>query len=482
MIRAARTMASLCLGLAAVTHVTGSPARADDLASVVQGALAGHPELGAIRFNRRAIDHELTAARGLYLPTVDVRSDLGRHRDYNKSELGITSGDEYHRHREHSVHVSQRLFDGFEAIHEEARQKHRVESARWRVNDTANTIALRAVQSYLELQRAQAVLKAARANLAAHHSLLSRVGQRVDAGRGNSADRSEAIGRTAHAQALASEAEQKVADAIAFFQSVAGRAPGALRSVSVPTSALPRTVEEAVAEARIKAPSEIATTHDTTAAAAAIGVANARFMPKLNAEFSSDHSWGMSAAGDRSIDTRGMLVVRWNLFNGGIDKARVWEAKARALEAAEISENTRRIVERETRVSWNAIQAANARTPALTQQLQQNRSTREAYASQFNAGQRRLLDLLNIQAEVFVAEATLRSEELSRVYNSYRVLAAMGQLVAAIGLEMPPEGMLPRAPRIVDGWRDGWANWSTNVRHHGATDDTPPAPTPAPVK
>lgn len=110
-----------------------SPARAEDLTSVVQQALSNHPELAAIRFNRHAIDHELTAARGLKLPTVDVRSDVGRHREYDRNALGIVTNDDYHRHREHSIIMSQRLFDGFEARHEEARQRNRVELARWRV-------------------------------------------------------------------------------------------------------------------------------------------------------------------------------------------------------------------------------------------------------------------------------------------------------------------------------------------------------------
>ena len=259
------------------------------------------------------------------------------------------------------------------------------------------------------------------------------------------------------------EAENRHADANAFFLSVAGHAPGKLQPVTFPANVLPVSVDVATAEARTAAPSVIATENDAEAASAAIGVANSRLFPKVNLEVSSNHTWGASEAGDRSIDARGMLVVRWNLFNGGIDKARIWEAKARAMEAIEISENTRRIVERETRVSWNAIQAAKARVPVLQQELKQNKATRSTYAEQFNAGQRRLLDLLNIQAEVFVAEASLRSEELARTYNSYRVLAAMGRLVPALGLEGPPEAIVPPAPTIIDGWRDGWIYWGTEV-------------------
>ena len=162
------------------------------------------------------------------------------------------------------------------------------------------------------------------------------------------------------------------------------------------------------------APSVIATQHDTYAAEAAIGTAQSRLFPRLNLEVTGDHGLGVTQRNDRQSEATAMVVVRWNLFNGGIDKARIGEAKARAMEAAEISANTQRIIEREVRTSWNAILAAEQRVPALSRQLELNRSTRNVYNQQFDAGQRRLLDLLDIQNETFVTEASLRTRGADR--------------------------------------------------------------------
>lgn len=441
-------------------------ARAETLQDIVQEALSTNPELGAIRFNRRAIDHELTAARGLDLPTVDVRTDNGKHKDNTRAPTGIMSGGDRHWHREAQIVASQRLFDGFESRHEQARQKNRVESARWRVMDTANSIALRAVQAYLELRRASSVLTTASGNLSAHRALLARVGSRVSGGRGSSSDLSEAQSRTAQAEALVAEAEGRLRDADALFRAVVGRAPGKFSSVALPPIPRPGGIDAAVAEAVAFAPSVLATQHDASAAQAALGGAYSRFAPRVNFEVSQHRGWGMLVDGDRETDTRAMVVVRWNLFNGGIDKARIWEAKSRSLEAAEISANARLIIERETRVSWNAVQTASTRVPLLRRQVEQTRSTRTAYISQFDAGSRRLLDLLNVQSELFVAEASLRTEEFVRVYNAFRLLAAMGRLVPALGLEPPPEAATPHAPTIVDSWVDGWRNSGRDLDYH----------------
>lgn len=465
-IRAARTYSRLGACAALMLTSAAGAASADTLQGVVQEALSGNPELGAIRFNRRAIDHELTAARGLQMPTVDVRTDNGRHKDYSRTPTGVTTGGDTHWHREAQIVASQRLFDGFESRHEIARQRNRVESARWRVMDTANSIALRAVQAYLELGRAYSVRETARSNLNAHRALLSRVGGRVSGGRGASSDLTEAQSRTSQAEALLVEAEGRIRDAEALFRAVVGRAPGKLVPAGLPAKALPPSVDIAVAEAVAFAPSVIATQHDVTAAQAALGSAHARLLPRVNFELSAHRGWGQITDGDRDLDNRAMVVVRWNLFNGGIDKARIWEAKARSLEAAEISANTMRIIERETRTSWNAIVTSGSRAPLLRRQVEQIRSTRASYDAQFDAGSRRLLDLLNVQSELFLAEASLRTEEFVRLYNSYRLLAAMGRVVHALGLEAPPEATVPPAPNVVEGWRDGIRNSGRDVDYH----------------
>ena len=242
--------AGVCLlGIVAVP-VAVSPVYADTLTGVVREALQTHPELSAIRFNRQAIDHELRAARGLGLPTFDVKTDLGRRRSTDKTRQGIKTNEDWHSHRNLSLIMSQRIFDGFERRHEVERQENRVESSRWRVADTANSIALRAIQAFFELQRASTVLAVAQSNLSALLGLQARVHERVRGGLGDAGERSEAGSRVANARALLIEARARVADARSLFKAAVGRNPGTLRNVRFPRHAMPKTVEAAVVEAR----------------------------------------------------------------------------------------------------------------------------------------------------------------------------------------------------------------------------------------
>ncbi len=386
------------------------------------------------------------------LPSVDLRSEIGQERDRKKNALGISDNQSWHNTRDVSLIMSQRIFDGFERDSEVLRQQNRVESSRWRVADTANSIALRAVQSYLELQRAYAVFDAAEANLSALQKLNARVRDRVSAGHADAGERTEAASRVEKAKGLVFEAQERIAAASALFREVVGRAPRRLGDVAPPVKALPPTVSVAVAEARKAAPSVIATEHDASAADAAIGTAYSRLYPKLNLEVSTYAGKNIDERGDSQGDLRAMLVVRWTLFNGGTNIAQIREAKARALEATEIAENTKRIIERETRVSWSAMMRARDRVPALRRELGLARATRETYLDQFRSGSRRLLDLLDAQAEVFVTEASYETERFYGAFNTYRILAAMGRLVWALGMEMPDEATTPHRASILDRW------------------------------
>lgn len=450
---------AVAAGVLAMTQIAsraGAADRArggvDTLQAVVLEALQSHPELSAVRFNRGAIDEELRAARATGLPSVDLRSEVGRERERIKNGLGVSNNEPWRTSRDISLVMSQRIFDGFERESEVLRQKNRVDSARWRVADTANSIALRTIQSYLELQRAQSVLEAAQDNLSALDRLNSRVRDRVRAGQGDEGDRTEAASRVENGKALVFEARERVAVAVAMFREVVGRQPGRLAAAKVPLHALPPSASAAVVEARQAAPSIVATEHDAMAADAAIGTARSALYPKLNLELSTYHGKGIDERDDLQNDLRGMFVVRWSLFDGGANYARIREAKSRANEAAEIAENTKRIVERETQVSWNAMMRARDRAPALRRQMELARATRETYFDQFKSGARRLLDLLDSQNEVFVSDAAYRTEEFYGRFNTFRVLAAMGRLVAALDLEMPSEAIREHQPSVLDGW------------------------------
>jgi outer membrane protein, adhesin transport system len=423
----------LCAG--GLSLLMALPVAAESLGSVVRRTLETNPDLKAMGHNRLAIDQDLEAAKGFGLPSVDVRAGIG----HRQTEQSATPGGGARGYRERNrgeagVVVSQRLFDGYETKSQVERQVNRVNSARSRVADTANAIALQATQSYLEIMRTSRVLAIANANVKTHETLLGKVRARVEGGRGPGAEVAQATARLQAAKAARVEAQARHKDAESLFRAVVGtQPPKKMEAVNPPSKLLPKSVDIAVAQAQKGAPSIVARMFDSAAAAAAINVARAEFYPKVTAEFSADYSYDV----DRTYGRRTDLVYRQNLYRGGIDSARVREAQHRADEASSSADLMRRTVEREVRLSWSALNSAQSRSEIIGRQLAQNRIVIDAYAQQFELGQRTLIDLLDVQNELFVNETTLTTETFVGQFNVFRVLAAMGRLVPALGAEYP---------------------------------------------
>lgn len=429
--------------LAAAACACAQHATADSLRVVVDRAISNHPDVQAMRANRMAIDEELVASQGLGRPKLDVRSATG-HIDTNEKKGGIatTNFSESTRRVQGGVTASVPVFDGFKTRYEVEKSASRVDSARNRLADTANSIALQAAHAYLEVQRTQAVIAISERNVAAHRNMLGRVSARVSGGRSAEADATQARARLSSAQGAFVEARARHREAMAIYISVVGEQPQRLLPVSAPTRALPRTVDAAIAEAVRNAPSVIALMHDADAAMADIKSARSEFYPKVSLDFGAGRRHDMNEIYGKQIDLSALVVVRMNLYNGGIDAARIRESRWRADQARFALHGANRIIEKEIRLSWLAIQTATERRDVLGRQLEQGRKLVQAYTQQFDLGRRTLLDLLNVMNEAFVTESALMTERFTAVFNVFRVLGGMGAIVQALDLGLPAEATM----------------------------------------
>jgi adhesin transport system outer membrane protein len=314
--------------------------------------------------------------------------------------------------------------------------------------DTAQVIALRAIEAYLEVQRTQRILDIAMQNVRVHEEILRRVQARARGGRGPQSDVDQGQARLSNAQANVATARRQYGDAVALYLQAVGEQPAALTDTSSADSALPPSAEDAVTAAMDQAPAVRAAMADVRVAHAAIGVADSRWFPVITAEANYNFLYNADGTRGQAEQFSLMLQGRWNLYRGGSDVARKREAVARLYESRETLERSRREVAQQTRVSWNAVQSARERRVALQQQLAANERVRVAYSQQFDRGRRTLLDLLDIQNEIFNNQTGIVTEEATVRFGIYRTLTSMGRLLETFGISAPGEATRP-PPRSV---------------------------------
>ncbi len=115
------------------------------------------------------------------------------------------------------------------------------------------------------------------------------------------------------------------------------------------------------------------------------------------------------------------------------------------MEASEIMNRTRRQVEESTRLSWNSLLTSSDRLPKLKAHSDATEQTRDAYAKQFNIGQRTLLDLLDSENELYTARSNYIDGQYVEMFARYRLLADRGKLVESLGVAPREEAMVVMA-------------------------------------
>lgn len=413
--------ASLLLG-----SLGTSGAYAEMLSKTIQDAVNYHPDVQVLRANRDAISEELNAAKGLALPGVRLEGRTGFMHDH--------AGQQHHSQA--SIKLRQPLYLGGKYRSEKKRQTARVGSAMSRLDDTMNTIALNAVQAYLEVVRARRVAHRAHRNRHAISHIVSRVRSRVSGGAGNSADLEQARARLHAANNSVATAEIQLNDALDLFRTAVGREPGKLRQDDLPLSRLPKTLSRILVEAKNASPKLIAIRHDAEAAEAAVGTAKSVLLPQIALEVSGHYSDAVTDLSNRSGEDksmRAMVVLSMNLYNGGIDRARIRESKHRALEARARIGSARVSIERELRLSWNAWKGSSRKVKHLLRQSRSNKRLVQIRLDQYESGLTSLISILDAQNEAFVSGVQATNEFNAGRFAFFKMLAATGRLAPAYG-------------------------------------------------
>jgi adhesin transport system outer membrane protein len=432
------------LGVIALGLVFGIPAHGQSLKAAVERTMESNPDILIDASRRLSLDQAVKGARGAYLPRADLALGGGREWSDNATTraLGLP-GDRALNRTEASLTLTQMLFDGFAVKSEVERNQARVESAANRLAGTSEQVALQAVEAYLEVLRHRDLVQLTRENSGIHQRTFDQIKIRSDSGVGRRADLDQINARLGLAKANLAAAEANLRDAEINFQRIVGAAPVNLGMPEAPpVAAFPGSGEEAIRMALEGHPVLKSAQADVEAAAAQARSAKSTLYPHFDLQVGATRNRNIDGLEGSSNDQFAMVRMRYNLFNGGIDQARINETAQQSSEARQILERTRRQVAQSTRLSWNAMTSVQERLPALRQHAESSAATRDAYTKQFSIGQRTLLDMLDAENETFTAASNYISGQYLETFARYRVLADLGQLLGALGVAPREEALL----------------------------------------
>lgn len=427
--------------MAVAAAFSASPvAQAVTVQQAVRQALDTNPEVQAAIANRYATTEAWRVARSGFYPSVTLYGTYGRENTSNPYTRAVTGSSDYRdlTRKEASIVFTQPLFDGFATSNERQRATADVDAASYSVQDTAQQIALDALNAYLDVVRERRLTSLAQEFLATHQRIYDQIRKRAEAGIGSQADVEQAKGRLALAKSNAIAANANLTDALSRYESVVGTEPDANMTLpALGADALPATLTVALDEATQQNPGIKQAQARVIASQAARQAERAGYWPHLS--LVASHNWGEDLYGRKGVEQgyRALLQMRYNLLSGGGNTAAEKSAAYRENQAKDSLNSERRSVSAEIKRQWNEYVSASEKKDLFRQQQSAAEQTRNAYEKQFRIGQRTLLDLLDSENELFKATSDYVTTQHTQVKAAYALLADSGLLLAYLGEPMP---------------------------------------------
>ncbi len=429
---------ALCVATAIVAIPSGLRSERIELKTAVETAMQTHPEINQAAENRTAIEFEREQAQGLFMPRISVEGSMGIRRLENatRRSLGIANKELYPL--EAGLRLEQVLFDGGSRSSEVKRQAARTDGAAFRVEERAQFVALQVSRQYLDYMLQQRIVATSEDNIGFHDRLVGDLREGVTKGSISIADQQQAEERQSAARARLTEANQDMVNTAASFRTLTGLdlVDGAMLPPSLGES-IPASLEESIARARNQNPRVREAQADLDAAHALVRKAKADTVPTLSLEGNARIGDDIDGFRGETNDLQGGLVLRWDLFNGGIKRAKIQEMYRRERETQFRLDQMVREAEEDVRVAWNAWDSQGKLVKELDGQSKVSDELLRSYRAQFNVGRRSLLDVLDAQNTRYNVQVRAETARFAQFFAEFKLLAAQSALLQAMQIALP---------------------------------------------
>ena len=390
-------------------------------------AISTNPEVLAKWYSFSASERELGSARGGFRPRLDLTAGIGR--EYLDGQ-GYAGRDfqEYTRNGV-SLSLTQMIFDGNYTSSRVKKLSHAQKMRYYDLLSSMEQVALAALRSHEDMIRYRTLVEMARENMARHEEIKNKVQERTAAGVDSQVNLETAKGRLALARVNLMTEESNLHDSGTQYVRVVGENPGAGLEKSAIDLALPGEIDSSMEKILADNPLVCSHQEQVNSMSYAVSEQRSKMSPRLDfrasANFENDVD-GVRGHRDKRVVE---LILRYNLYNGGSDKADIERYGELLKESEENKNRAERDVRQIALVSFNDVRTLSEQLESLDQHRQYADHTRNAYGKQFEAGRRSLLDLLDAENEYFQANRAYVNAESNLTIAKARYLAASGQLL-----------------------------------------------------
>lgn len=405
------------------TLLQAEQTEARNLSDAISSLMEQFPRIKSGQEGVKISEEDIASARSQRRPQLGLSLRGGEERilaspsRYAMAKLGSVS-----------LEGSQLLFDGGSA-------KSRIEEARalnlrgtTDLETTRQTLALDLSQNYVDILKYRALIRFAENSVRIHQTALSKTNEKFKAGAGPRADVELVNARLSMSQATLEARHRQLSYAVNAYRKYTGDYPGELDEPEFPDWALPLSIEEVDLS---RNPRIQSAQFSVVANEARFRGAKSAFSPSFNLFVQTD-----STDSARSInpteDASALIVMQYDIFGGGRRKAELQRTRSIVDQSRYDLEDAMSEARASFLNAWNDLVIAEERLYQLEGYRDSMESVVSAYQRQFELGQRALINVLDVENELFSARSSVVEERYNRLQAAYRTLAVTGTLLETI--------------------------------------------------
>ena len=422
-----------------------SQAKASELTinDTLTKAISTNPEIQAKWHSFLASKKELVSARGGFLPRLDLTAGLGRE---NLDGAGYSGRDMQNYSRDGiTLSLNQMIYDGNFTSSKVKKFSHSQKMRYFDLISTIEQIALSAFRNHEDVLRYQTLVQMAKGNLDRHQEIMDKIEERTSAGVDSRVNLETTKGRLSLARVNLMTEESNLHDTTTQYIRIVGENPSETLINACINVDLPENIDAVIEEIIAGNPQLSAYKEQVRSMSFAVNEQKSKMQPRLDLRAGTNFENDVDGVEGRRDKGLIELILRYNLFNGGSDKADIEKQVELYKESQENKNKTEREIRQIVLVSYNDILSLQKQLYDLDQHRKSADNTRLVYGKQFEAGRRSLLDLLDAENEYFQADRAYANAEFNLVIAKASYLAAGGNLLQYFNIF---DGGLPTPQQI----------------------------------
>jgi adhesin transport system outer membrane protein len=409
-------------------------AASQSLDDVVRTSMAIYPTVVAAQARLESAQSDITRAQGRHYPQLSWRGTTSNYSGVQTNGGVEAQGLSPDNNWIQSPTVTVNIWSGGEIQADVDKSTYTSQLRFNQKRQTRNDVALFALESYLNWARAIELIHYAQLNVEAHRKIYSDVKKITQVDQGRMIDLDQAQVRLQNAEiALKRRETDGVVSAQRLERMMQGPVPSIPSGVSHIPGDVPATKQAALSFVNDTHPAIAAQHAQIEVARAKLSAARSQYSPKVDFSYGKQISQG-SGQGDYIAQ----LSINIPIFQGGATYGAVGSASSELLAAQQGLSETRLLLNEKILSVWPEIKASRIKKELALRQTQTGQVIVTGFEQQFLVGRQSLLNLLNVQSELFNYQTKLTIATFDELLTKARMINAIGKLAVAYQLEEKP--------------------------------------------